>query len=206
MPVVRFTTRLAWNISTVRGAMSINNFHMDSGTTTPDTSNAALVADKIIALYKTDLDGLWGSVLAGSVEVIATNLADLKPRTAFYYAADTITPEASTLPGEVAAKVHYKAPRESGVHAQKFRGTLHLGPLYAGALNTGGHLSNATVDQITGAFDNFVTAVGTSAYDWVVGSEASAAWKRITTLHFSNECGTVGRRQFPETYAGNLDV
>lgn len=205
MAIVRFTVQLPWNVTTLRGPMSMNTFHMDSGGTTPDNSNAALLADKLISLYGTGLDGIWGSMLSGPVYVIGTKLSDPKPRTAFSYAAGTLTPEAATLPGEVGMKVHYKAPRASGVKAQRFRGTMRLGPLAPAVLNTSGHVATGVQDDVLEAFETFIAGVETTPYTWVVGSEAGG-WKPISTVHLSNELGTVGRRQFAENDSRNIDI
>lgn len=198
MAIISVNVRLPWAITATSiptGPVSSNTYHFDTGSTTPSEANTANIADALISLYGTELDGTWSSILDGAILVSAINMADATPRTAYGIWSGTLSPNATSLPGEVSMKAQIRATPASGIPPQRFRGTLQLGPLSPEVLNDGGNISETAMGAYEAAFTDFAAAIALTPFTWVVGTETSG-YQPVTRVRIVNECGTVRRRQF----------
>lgn len=198
MAIISLVARIPWLMTGVPGPVSSNTYTFDTGATAPTEANTAALADDIIALLGTELDGVWSPILGPEIQVSAYDLSTAVPRLAYGYWTGALTTEANGLPGEVTYKVGISAPREIGVPSQRHRGTLHHGPLATSVLTAPGWMSDATVDIFEAAYTDFVTAIGLQAFTWVIGSTV-AGYEPITKVTVTNEAGTLRSRQLATT-------
>jgi len=199
MAIISIQVRLPWNTGDVRGAVSTNTWHFDTGSVTPTDSNTNTIAETIVGTYTSAIAPFLSSVFTGDVTASVYNLDDPKPRLPIHVETGTFTPGADTLPGECSLKLGIQAARETGVHVQRRRGTLQLGPLAKSLVGDDGRLTPDAMDDLASLAQNLSTGLnGATEYVWVVGTEAFD-FRPVNRILITNELGTVRRRQLPYT-------
>jgi hypothetical protein len=197
MAVLRVDIRLPWTTTLVRGPLSSNTYHVDVGGATVTEGVCEYIATQFLGLYQGDTPAMFSAICDGTLEWAVRNLDDPIPRLPVAIGTSTVEVDTTGLPGEVAITLGFKAARESGVKAQRYRGRVSLGPLSVPTLTSTGSLTTAVLDQVEEAVGNVVAGLG-GPYVWVVGGKDDL-YKPIETFTISNECGTVRRRQLPAT-------
>lgn len=196
MAIVKATVKLDWITNSVAGPSSSNTYYFDSGVSTPSAVLIADVYDALLALYGTDLAGVFGSTLAsGQGQVSFLNLSDATPREAFSFAPIGVAPEADSLPTEATLRVKFGAATAPNVRRSRGKGSVNLGPLAVATIDAGGHITGAILEQVADAYETFATAVNADPnYTWVAGSE-QYGFEPVVGVQVVNEPGTIRRRQ-----------
>lgn len=193
MPTYRVTVAQPWALP-VNGPVSSNTFHV-SVPVAGDTA-LGLVSDAFNDMY--DAIGHWGSIFTGQREISFVNLADSTPRTAEFSKTYSFSPGATSLPGEVALRVSYRAEYAVNVRRSRFTGSVNLGPFAQNTLDDLGVFTEAVANDVLDGFLGLQTAFGVLGCDLKCGSEAYG-WKNIAALKVTNEASTVRRRQMLPT-------
>lgn len=198
MSIIRVIVRQPWATTAPKGPLSSNTYHFDTKSNLNVPAAATACAEAALALYQIDTPVILGSVLAGNAEWSAYNLDDLPDLLPIAIGSQAMEVGTTSLPGEVAANISFKAPRQLGVPSQRARGSIQLGPLDPGVLTADGNISAAAGAAIASAVGFMVAAVETASCEWVVGSPAHG-FHQVTEAHVKNECGTVSKRQLAAT-------
>lgn len=206
MSVISIQVRMPWDTTDVRGPLSSNTFHVQAPGAGIDPAAMFTIANDINAFYAT-VGQYFSSIMTGRTEIHAYDLDDPKPRLPiFELPTDAVfTPDTDTLPGEVSINVGYRAAPTVGVPRQRFRGTMHLGPLAKAAVDDTGHVPDAVLDDVETALTALAAGVNFTACQLVVGSEAQG-FVPIERFTVVNELGTVRRRQFPRSDRRTITV
>lgn len=198
MTICRLIIRQPWTTTLVRGPLSSNSWHVDTGGAPLTSGAATAIAGAILPVYQINDPVILGSILSGDVEWSAIDLADPPPRLPIEIGAGTAQVAAACLPGECTVNVSFAGERESGVPSQRRRGRVQLGPIAPAAVGPTGLITDTAGGAVAEAVSDMRAAIEGLGFEWVVGSP-EWGYVPITKAWVSNECGTTRRRQLPET-------
>jgi hypothetical protein len=192
MTVLRADVRLPWDIA-VAGPLSSNTFHFEH---TAVADAPLLVGGALKTMY----EGLsvFSSHLTGEVRVQVFDLADPTPRAPVHTTSGTLTPGASSLPGECAMLLTGWTTPQDNVIRSRFQSRIFVGPLHQGVIGSDGLATEAAMQEVLDAFSNLGGNLALSNIVAVAGSEANG-WRGIEGGRVTNELATVRRRQLSAT-------
>lgn len=192
MPNYRHVVRLPFT-SGLPEDIAVNVWHSD-GT---DEAEAVAFSTALITFYNA-IDGLLSNQLsttAGAATVTAYALADSEPRAPIDTQTFTITPNASTLPLEVALCLSFQGTRISGQPQARRRGRVYLGPLGGIQDSNTGRPSSANITTLVNAADALLTtSQGAGVAEWSVYSPTLDSTIPVDNGWIDNEFDTVRRR------------
>lgn len=189
----------------------VNTMHFEDdsgfGTSAGIDMNGPGLMDRLVTFYQA-IQSVLAGTLNGQGEVTLYDWGAPKPRVPYMSKPFTLTPSTSSLPGEVALALSYRAERTSGQSMARRRGRVFLGPIAAAAIEpvasgaadprpgtgTIDMILNAAKTMATGGSGAFRLAVYSPTTMAAIGGTADAAWNDVVAISIDNAWDVIRAR------------